>query len=78
MRLVNSSMKKLGIDQLGADERLDLLEAIWESLDAEALPIPEFQRAELQARLEEHRANPGDVLSWEEVKQSLRKSRVDK
>ena len=71
MHNVSSSMKKLGIDQLGAEERLDLLEEIWESLDADALPLTEAHRAELEARLREHCAEPNDVVDWNDVKRAV-------
>ena len=64
-------MKKHGIDRLGADERLDLLEEIWESLDVDALPITAAQRAELEDRLNEHQASPDDVVEWDDVKKEL-------
>ncbi|MEO8017415.1 MAG: addiction module protein [Pseudomonadota bacterium] len=64
-------MKKLGIDRLGPEERLSLLEEIWESLDEDALPLTDAQRAEIQTRMAEHKANPDDVIPWDEVKKSV-------
>ena len=75
---VSSSMKKLGIDHLDVEQRLALIEEIWESIDAEdsaAVQISDAQRAELQARLADHEANPDDVLTLEEVEASLPLSR---
>lgn len=63
-------MKSLGIDRLGVEDRLELLEEIWESLDADgsALPLTDAQRAELERRLEDDEADPDNVASWEAVK----------
>ena len=67
-------MKKLGIDKLGVEQRLALIEEIWESIDAEAsasVQLSDAQRAELRARLAEDDADPDDVLTLEEVEASL-------
>lgn len=72
---MSGSMKKLGIDRLDVDQRLALIEEIWDSIDAEdsaALQLSDAQRAELQARLAEDDANPEDVVSWEDVKRLTR------
>lgn len=69
---MNASLKALGIDRLGIEERLALVEEIWDSIAAEsgALPLTEAQRAELTRRIAEHDANPDDAVPWEEVKAS--------
>ena len=67
-------MKKLGIDKLGVEQRLALIEEIWESIDAEesaSVQLSDAQRAELRARLAEDDADPDDVLTLEEVEASL-------
>ena len=67
------SIKSLGIDRLGVEDRLALLEQIWDSIpaDSAAVPLTEAQRAELDRRIADHEANPNDVVSWEEVKASI-------
>ena len=57
-------------------ERLDLMEAIWESLadspEAEtALALTDEQREDLDRRLAEHLADPGSAIPWEEVHRRL-------
>lgn len=66
-------LKALGIDRLSVDERLALIEELWESLagDEAAMSLTREQREELDRRLADHQANPGDVVSWEEVEKSL-------
>ena len=69
---MNASIKSLGIDRLPVEERLALVEQIWDSIaaDSAAVPLTQSQRAELQKRLEEDDAHPGDVTPWEQVKAS--------
>lgn len=69
---MNASIRSLGIDRLPVEERLALVEQIWDSIaaDSAAVPLTESQRGELQKRLEEDDANPGDVTPWEKIKVS--------
>jgi putative addiction module component (TIGR02574 family) len=70
---MSASLKSLGIDRLSVEERITLVEEIWDSiaLDSAALPLTDAQRAELDRRLAEHEANPDDVVPWEDVKTSI-------
>lgn len=66
------------ITSLTVDERLSLVEAIWESIAAEPgePELTEAQRQELERRLEAHAASPESVVSWDEVKaQALERAR---
>lgn len=69
---MNTSIKSLGIDRLSIDERLTLVEDLWDSIaaDSVAVPLTEAQRLELQKRIEEDDANPDDVVPWDVVKAS--------
>ena len=55
--------------KLPAEERLRLLEILWESLsrDASAIPLSDAHRAILDERLAEHERNPDDVVSIDKV-----------
>jgi len=64
------SIKSLGIERLSVEERLVLVEELWDSI-ADATPLTDAQRAELDRRLADHEAHPDDVVSWEEVKSSI-------
>ena len=70
---MSASLKSLGIDRLSVEERITLVEEIWDSiaLDSAALRLTDAQRAELDRRLAEHEANPDDVVPWEDVKASI-------
>jgi putative addiction module component (TIGR02574 family) len=60
----------LGIDRLSRDERLVLVQEIWESIAAEQPPaiLSEAQRQELERRVQGDDANPNDVVPWDEVR----------
>ncbi|HVS35742.1 MAG TPA: addiction module protein [Gemmataceae bacterium] len=63
------SIKDLGIDRLVVEERLALVEEVWDSIPPDqngALPT-EPQRRELERRLAASLAAPDDVVPWEEV-----------
>jgi putative addiction module component (TIGR02574 family) len=64
------TLQALGIDRLSVDDRIALAQAIWESISAQPHPslLTEAQRQELQRRIEDHEANPDDVVPWEQVK----------
>ena len=70
---MKASLKSLGIDQLSVEERLALVEELWDSIaeDSAAVPLTDAQRAELDRRVADHEAHPEDVVSWEDVKTSV-------
>jgi putative addiction module component (TIGR02574 family) len=59
------------IDSLSAAEKVELLDAVWESLEAEAQSLTEAQRAELDSRIARHEKSPSDAIPWEKVRASL-------
>ena len=67
------SLKSLGIERLGIEERLTLVEELWDSIaaDSRAVPLTAAQRTELDRRIAEHEAKPNDVVPWEEIKTSI-------
>jgi putative addiction module component (TIGR02574 family) len=67
------SLKSLGIERLGIEERLTLVEELWDSIaaDSRAVPLTEAQRTELDRRIAEHEASPDDVVPWEDIKTSI-------
>lgn len=68
------SAKSLGIDKLGVDDRLALVEEIWASIvaDAKAFSLTPAQREELDRRVAEDDAFPDDIVPWSEVRASVR------
>jgi putative addiction module component (TIGR02574 family) len=67
---VSASIKSLGIDRLPIEQRLALVEEIWDSIaaDSAAVPLTEAQRAELQNRIDDDDRHPDDIVPWEQVK----------
>ena len=61
--------KRIDIGSLSPQERLDLLEDLWDSLslDPEAVPITNAQREELDRRLDELDRDGPSGIPWEEV-----------
>jgi putative addiction module component (TIGR02574 family) len=53
--------------------KLELLDTLWVSLEGEALPLTDTQRAELDHRIALCEQNPRDVIPWEQVKANLLK-----
>ncbi len=55
--------------KLPAEEKLALIEALWDSLDEVEVPMPDWHRDVLEARAATEDAEGGD--SWEAVKARL-------
>ncbi len=72
-----SSVNIQDILRLPVGKRIELVEAIWDSIAAspESLPVTEAQKRELDRRLAEHRANPQSGRTWEEIDGSLDETR---
>ncbi|MGH7311656.1 MAG: addiction module protein [Candidatus Rokuibacteriota bacterium] len=69
-------MNKRGLDiaSLTPEERLGLLEELWDSLTAapEAIPLTEAQRAELDRRLDDLEREGPVGIPWDEVLSRIR------
>lgn len=60
--------------QLSPSERIQLAEDFWDSVSANSEDWPalrDAQKAELERRLAEHRNDPGQAVSWAEVRERL-------
>ena len=60
---------------LSVDERIELADAIWDSVEEdreeEDCDLTDAQKRELERRLAAYEANPDDVIPWETVRQKL-------
>ncbi|MBI3449720.1 MAG: addiction module protein [Acidobacteria bacterium] len=58
--------------RLSVEERLRLVDAVWESIASHpgSLPLNDAQRAELDRRLTEHCENPEAARPWSDVRDS--------
>lgn len=54
-------------------ERIELIDLLWESIAEQGYepPLTPEQAEELDRRLEAHRRNPGDTVSWDSIKEDL-------
>ena len=61
--------------KLGRAERLQLVEDLWDDLAGtpEAVPVYEWQKEDLARRKANLLNNPTSGLSWEDVKQRIRR-----
>jgi putative addiction module component (TIGR02574 family) len=61
--------------KLSVEERLQLVEDLWDSIAADTqdapLELSDEEKAELDRRLVEHEANPESALDWNEVRARL-------
>ena len=70
------TLEQYGIDQLPAEDRLELVGLLWDSLNGERLsPIPEWHQKELERRIAHADAHPGSGIPLDEaISQVLSKS----
>lgn len=59
------------INTLSAAEKAELLDTVWESLEADSASLTDAQRAELDHRIARHEQNPSDVIPWQQVRAGL-------
>lgn len=57
------------INRLTTPEKILLVEDLWDSIAAEAaaVPVPASHMAEIDRRLKRHAAQPGELLSLEDL-----------
>jgi putative addiction module component (TIGR02574 family) len=62
------------VTMLSIEERIELVQAIWDSIPAEQAPVDlsEAQKHELDRRIAKLNANPGNILTWEQIKMQVR------
>ncbi len=59
------------IKSLSAAEKAELLDTVWESLEADTVSMTDAQLTELDYRIARHERNPADVVPWEQVRAGL-------
>lgn len=69
------SRPALDINRLGVDERLALIEELWDSLvsDPEQVPVPDEHKALLEERLASAEASDDRCQRWRTTLKSVRK-----
>ena len=68
------TMPAITSEKLAPEERLQLIEDLWESLRSqpETVRLTSAQQAELDRRLDELDRREAQVISWDEVKRRIR------
>jgi putative addiction module component (TIGR02574 family) len=63
-------LQELGIDRLPVEQRMELVQDIWDSIAHEMglLPPTPEERDELESRMAEDGTSPADVSIWDEIK----------
>ncbi len=63
----------VSFDHLTVEERLELLEHLWDSLvDApEGIPLTDAQREELDRRLDDFERDPSIGIPWDDVRKRI-------
>lgn len=61
--------------KLSIDDRIHLVQTIWDSIaaDTESSEISKEHMKILDDRLESHKDQPNDIVSWDDVKESVKK-----
>jgi putative addiction module component (TIGR02574 family) len=72
---MGAAMNPSSIFDLSPSEKLQLVEDLWDDLAGtpEAVPVYEWQKQELARRKANLLNNPTSGLSWEDVKQRIRR-----
>lgn len=67
---MGQALQALGIDHMSVDDRISLVQEIWDSIAVEAglLPLSDAERNALEQRLVEDDVNPNEVTAWETIK----------
>lgn len=59
------------IKTLSPAEKAELLDTVWESLEADSESLTQAQSAELDRRIARHEQKPSDVIPWQQVRSGL-------
>jgi putative addiction module component (TIGR02574 family) len=62
------------IRRLSVDERIRLIQDIWEGIaaDSDPPPLTDTERSEIQRRIADHKRDPSSAIPWEDALATLR------
>ncbi len=71
---MNSEAIKQEVNKLGLAEKILLVEDVWDSiaLSNSELPLPDWQKMELDKRYKEYKTGKQNLHDWSSVHESLR------
>ena len=59
------------ISALSVAEKFELLDALWQDIEAHPAAVGEEQLAELDRRMAKYEQDPSDVIPWEQIKADI-------
>jgi len=65
------ALPKFDVEALTPEERLLLIEKLWDSLEGRDVPLTPAQQADLARRLADIEKNPNDQMSWEDAQRRI-------
>jgi putative addiction module component (TIGR02574 family) len=65
------SMLPSQISSLSVAEKFELLDALWQDIEAHTPALSDEQSAELDRRMAKYEQDPSAVIPWEQVKADL-------
>jgi putative addiction module component (TIGR02574 family) len=66
-------MSSNDIKAMNTEEKLQLIETLWDSIDSSSLELSASHKRELDHRLKKHKDGSAEYSTWEEVKQRFDK-----
>jgi putative addiction module component (TIGR02574 family) len=64
-----------GFDELSTEEKIEYVQSLWDyiSSDADTVPLTDWQKRILSQRLVAFESDPNAGVSWEELRERLRR-----
>jgi putative addiction module component (TIGR02574 family) len=59
------------ISALSVAEKFELLDALWQDIEAHPVVVGEEQLTELDRRMAKYEQDPSDVIPWEQIKADI-------
>jgi len=59
------------VGRFSVQQRLELIERIWETFNRDSLPFTPEQKREIQRRLKHYREHPESARTYEQIKSKL-------
>lgn len=66
-----NALSKIAISDLTVEERLELIEALWDSLEEKDVPVPAWHMAELERRMQTFEQDKVRSVSWDVIRAEL-------
>jgi putative addiction module component (TIGR02574 family) len=72
---MNHILTRDEIAKLSIEQRLDLIDDLWESLDEQHIPLTQAQAEEIDRRLATYEVDRGEAITWEELRARIDRRR---